>query len=105
LLLTLSVMTGLHVGRISGAVVGLFLAAAVGAALAEARRLNVTGELGRSLDELFAVPTALSPPGPLPPPLEPRTPLEPLPPPLEPLEPLEPLPPPVPAPEPGEPVP
>jgi predicted PurR-regulated permease PerM len=105
LLLTLSVMTGLHVGRISGAVVGLFLAAAVGAALAEARRLNVTGELGRSLDELFAVPTALSPLGPLPPPLEPRTPLEPLPPPLEPLEPLEPLPPPVPAPEPGEPVP
>src|SRR5581483_10948769 len=56
LLLTLSVMTGLHVGRISGAVVGVFLAAAVGAALAEARRLNVTGELGRSLDQLFAVP-------------------------------------------------
>jgi putative heme transporter len=56
LLLTLSVMTGLHVGRISGAVVGLFVAAAIGAALAEARRLNVTGELGRSLDQLFAVP-------------------------------------------------
>jgi predicted PurR-regulated permease PerM len=61
LLLTLSVMTGLHVGRITGAVVGVFLAAAVGAALAEARRLNVTGELGRSLDQLFAVP----PPPPL----------------------------------------
>jgi predicted PurR-regulated permease PerM len=63
LLLTLSVMTGLHVGRITGAVVGVFLAAAVGAALAEARRLNVTGELGRSLDQLFAVPV----PPPLPP--------------------------------------
>ena len=56
LLLTLSVMTGLHVGRISGAVVGLFLAAALGAALAEARRLNLSGELGRSLDELFGLP-------------------------------------------------
>src|SRR5581483_3843511 len=33
LLLTLSVMTGLHVGRSSGGVVGVFLAAAVGAAL------------------------------------------------------------------------
>ncbi|HZQ79343.1 MAG TPA: AI-2E family transporter [Acidimicrobiia bacterium] len=64
LLLTLSVMTGLHVGRISGAVVGVFAAAAVGAALAEARRLNVTGELGRSLDQLFALP--------LPPPLPPE---------------------------------
>ncbi|HVW33312.1 MAG TPA: hypothetical protein VHL53_12290, partial [Acidimicrobiia bacterium] len=53
LLLTISVMTGLHVGRISGAVVGLFLAAALGGALAEARRLNVSGELSRSLDELF----------------------------------------------------
>jgi predicted PurR-regulated permease PerM len=56
LLLTLSVMTGLHVGRITGAVVGLFLAAAIGGALAEARRLNVSGELGRGLDQLFAVP-------------------------------------------------
>jgi predicted PurR-regulated permease PerM len=56
LLLTLSVMTGLHVGRISGAVVGLFLAAALGAALAEARRLNLSGELGRSLDQLFGLP-------------------------------------------------
>jgi predicted PurR-regulated permease PerM len=56
LLLTLSVMTGLHVGRISGAVVGLFLAAAFGGALAEARRLNVSGELSRTLDQLFTLP-------------------------------------------------
>ena len=56
LLLTLSVMTGLHVGRISGAVVGVFLAAAFGGALAEARRLNVAGELGRTIDHLFALP-------------------------------------------------
>ena len=56
LLLTLSVMTGLHVGRITGAVVGLFLAAAIGGALAEARRLNITGDLGRGLDQLFALP-------------------------------------------------
>ena len=54
LLLTLSVMTGLHVGRITGAVVGVFLAAAIGGALAEARRLNASGELSRSLDHLFA---------------------------------------------------
>jgi len=56
LLLTLSVMTGLHVGRITGAVVGLFVAAALGGALAEARRLNVAGELSRTLDQLFALP-------------------------------------------------
>jgi len=56
LLLTLSVMTGLHVGRITGAVVGLFLAAAIGAALAEARRLNVADELSRSFDQLFHAP-------------------------------------------------
>ncbi len=56
LLLTLSVMTGLHVGRISGAVVGLFLAAAFGGALAEARRLNVAGELSQTIDHLFALP-------------------------------------------------
>jgi predicted PurR-regulated permease PerM len=56
LLLTLSVMTGLHVGRITGAVVGLFLAAAIGAALAEARRLNVADELSRSFDQLFQAP-------------------------------------------------
>jgi predicted PurR-regulated permease PerM len=63
LLLTLSVMTGLHVGRITGAVVGVFLAAAVGGALAEARRLNLSGELGRSLDQLFAVPPPPADPG------------------------------------------
>src|SRR5581483_6565812 len=62
LLLTLSVMTGLHVGRITGAVVGVFLAAAIGGALAEARRLNVTGEITRGLDQLFAVPAAGEPP-------------------------------------------
>lgn len=53
LLLTLSVMTGLHVGRVTGAVVGVFLAAAIGAALAEARRLNASGELSQGLDQLF----------------------------------------------------
>ena len=62
LLLTLSVMTGLHVGRITGAVVGLFLAAAIGGALAEARRLNVSGELSRGLDQLFALPSPDVPP-------------------------------------------
>ena len=62
LLLTLSVMTGLHVGRISGAVVGLFLAAAIGGALAEARRLNVAGELTRGIDQLFALAPAADPP-------------------------------------------
>jgi predicted PurR-regulated permease PerM len=56
LLLTLSVMTGLHVGRITGAMVGVFLAAAFGGALAEARRLNVSGELGRGLDQLLTLP-------------------------------------------------
>lgn len=56
LLLTLSVMGGLHVGRITGALVGVFLAAAFGGALAEARRLNVSGELGRGLDELLTLP-------------------------------------------------
>jgi len=56
LLLTLSVMAGLHVGRITGAMVGVFLAAAFGGALAEARRLNVSGELGRGLDELLTLP-------------------------------------------------
>jgi hypothetical protein len=72
LLLTLSVMTGLHVGRITGAVVGLFLASAIGGALAEARRLNVTGELTRGIDQLFALPPmpepaeAVEPPGPEP---------------------------------------
>jgi hypothetical protein len=49
-------MTGLHIGRISGAVVGLFMAAAFGAALAEARRINLSGDLTRGLDELFTVP-------------------------------------------------
>jgi predicted PurR-regulated permease PerM len=62
LLLTLSVMTGLHVGRISGAVVGVFLAAAIGGALAEARRLNVAGELSRGIDQLFALAPAADPP-------------------------------------------
>jgi predicted PurR-regulated permease PerM len=56
LLLTLAVMTGLHVGRITGAVVGLFLAAALGAALAEARRLNLAHELSQGFDQLFALP-------------------------------------------------
>jgi len=58
LLLTLSVMGGLHVGRATGAMVGVFLASAFGGALAEARRLNLTGELGRGLDELFTLPPA-----------------------------------------------
>jgi putative heme transporter len=69
LLLTLSVMTGLHVGRITGAMVGVFLAAAIGAALAEARGLNVSGELGRGLDEVLTLPPSLLPPLPPPPPL------------------------------------
>jgi predicted PurR-regulated permease PerM len=56
-LLTLSVMTGLHVGRITGALAGVFLAAAFGGALAEARRLNVSGELGRGLDEVLTLPS------------------------------------------------
>ncbi len=62
LLLTLSVMTGLHVGRITGAMVGVFLAAAIGGALAEARRLNVSGELGHGLDEIFTLPSPRPPP-------------------------------------------
>ena len=62
LLLTLSVMTGLHVWRITGAVVGVFLASAFGGGLAEARRLNVTGELGRGLDQLFTLPPPQEPP-------------------------------------------
>ena len=57
LLLTLAVMTGLHVGRITGAMAGVFMAAAIGAALAEARRLNVSGELGRGLDEVLTLPS------------------------------------------------
>ncbi|HET9769461.1 MAG TPA: AI-2E family transporter [Acidimicrobiia bacterium] len=61
LLLTLSVMTGLHVGRVTGAVVGVFLAAAIGAALAEARRLNATGELSQGLDQLFTLTPPLPP--------------------------------------------
>jgi putative heme transporter len=56
-LLTLSVMTGLHVGRITGALAGVFLAAAFGGALAEARRLNMSGELGRGLDEVLTLPS------------------------------------------------
>ena len=73
LLLTLAVMTGLHVGRITGAMVGVFLAAAIGAALAEARRLNVSGELGRGLDEVLILPPSLPPP-PLSPPVSPPLP-------------------------------
>jgi predicted PurR-regulated permease PerM len=68
LLLTLAVMTGLHVGRITGAMVGVFLAAAIGGALAEARRLNLTGELGRGLDEVLTLPPPPIPPPPIPPP-------------------------------------
>ncbi|MEW6472072.1 MAG: AI-2E family transporter [Actinomycetota bacterium] len=64
LLLTLSVMTGLHVGRITGAMVGVFAAAAIGGALAEARRLNVSGELGRGLDEILTLPPPTPPPVP-----------------------------------------
>ena len=66
LLLTVSVMTGLHVGRISGAVVGVFLAAAFGAGLAEARRINLSGDLSRGLDELFTVPAPVVGAGPAP---------------------------------------
>ena len=79
LLLTLAVMTGLHVGRITGAMAGVFLAAAIGAALAEARRLNVTGELGRGLDEVLILPSQLPalpvPPPAVPPPPAPPSPL------------------------------
>jgi predicted PurR-regulated permease PerM len=56
MLLTLAAMTGLHVGRITGAMVGVFLAAAFGGALAEARRLSASGELGRGLDEFLTGP-------------------------------------------------
>jgi hypothetical protein len=59
LLMTVAVMTGLHIGRISGAIVGMFLAAAFGAALAEARRINLSGDLTRGLDELFTLPPAV----------------------------------------------
>jgi predicted PurR-regulated permease PerM len=68
LLLTLSVMTGLHVGRVTGAVVGVFLAAAIGAALAEARRLNAAGELSQGLDQLFTFTPPLPPTPPAVPP-------------------------------------
>jgi predicted PurR-regulated permease PerM len=61
LLLTLSVMTGLHVGRVTGAVVGVFLASAIGAALAEARRLNASGDLSQGLDQLFTLTPPLPP--------------------------------------------
>jgi predicted PurR-regulated permease PerM len=77
MLLTLSVMAGLHVGRITGAMVGVFLAAAFGGALAEARRLSETGELARGLDQLLTLPPPMPPPPPPPqipsivPPLEP----------------------------------
>ncbi|MDQ1502906.1 MAG: hypothetical protein QOD57_633, partial [Actinomycetota bacterium] len=66
LLLTVAVMTGLHVGRITGAVVGVFLAAAFGAALAEARRINLSGDLTRGLDDLFTVPPPTTDGGPAP---------------------------------------
>jgi len=74
LLLTLSVMAGIHVGRITGAMVGVFVAAAFGAALAEARRLNVSGELGRGLDEVLILPAPVAPgvAPPIPPPVPPR---------------------------------
>jgi predicted PurR-regulated permease PerM len=88
LLLTLSVMAGLHVGRITGAIVGLFLAAAFGGALAEARRLNLSGELSRALDQLFSAPPAIPPP--IPPPVAP-----PVPPPVDPAPVAPPVPPPV----------
>ena len=71
LLMTLAVMTGLHVGRITGAIVGVFLAAAMGGALAEARRQNATGELSRALDEVLTLPQSLSPPPPPPSPVLP----------------------------------
>jgi predicted PurR-regulated permease PerM len=77
LLMTLAVMTGLHVGRITGAVVGVFLAAAIGAALAEARRQNATGELSRGLDEVLTLPSQPPPPLP-PPPLPPAPPVPPV---------------------------
>jgi hypothetical protein len=66
LLMTLAVMTGLHVGRITGAMVGVFLAAALGGALAEARRQNASGELSRALDEVLTLPQSPSA-APLPP--------------------------------------
>jgi hypothetical protein len=47
--------------------VGVFLAAAAGGALAEARRQNASGELSRALDEVLTLPQSLAPP-PLPPP-------------------------------------
>jgi predicted PurR-regulated permease PerM len=83
LLLTLAVMTGLHIGRITGAMVGVFLAAAIGAALAEARRLNVSGELGRGLDEVLTLPPPVPPPPVPPPPVPP--PVPPVPPPVPPM--------------------
>jgi len=74
LLLTLAVMTGLHVGRITGAMVGVFLAAAIGGALAEARRLSVSGELSRGLDEVLTLPPPPPPVSPPPPPVSPPLP-------------------------------
>lgn len=73
LLMTLAVMTGLHIGRITGAMVGVFLAAAMGGALAEARRQNASGELSRGLDEVLTLPPQ-PPPPPLPPPVPPPVP-------------------------------
>lgn len=73
LLMTLAVMTGLHIGRITGAMVGVFLAAAIGGALAEARRQNASGELSRGLDEVLTLPPQ-PPPPPLPPPVPPPVP-------------------------------
>jgi len=67
MLLTLSVMAGLHVGRITGALVGVFLAAAFGGALAEARRLSQTGELSQGLEQLLTLPPPMPPPLPPPP--------------------------------------
>lgn len=77
LLMTLAVMTGLHIGRITGAMVGVFLAAALGGALAEARRQNASGELSRALDEALTLPSLLpssSLPPPIPPPVPPPMP-------------------------------
>jgi putative heme transporter len=73
LMMTLAVMTGLHIGRITGAMVGVFLAAAIGGALAEARRQNASGELSRGLDEVLTLPSQ-PPPPPLPPPAPPPVP-------------------------------
>lgn len=61
LLLTLCVMTGLHVGRLTGAIVGVFLASAIGAALAEAERLNMSGELSKGLDQLLTLTPMVAP--------------------------------------------